>query len=296
MKVKINSYGFYERVEMPSVTDVEKMYGDQYYQGEAGKTSYSAQYSDQEKRGFLRNAMKKDLILKHFLQEERKKNILDIGCGEGYVLKYFYEKGWDVTGIDLSEYGIMTHNSDMREFLQQGDCNEILEKMAEQEQKFDVVNSDLFLEACVEPVRTLMNIKSIIKAGTGIVLIRVGNYLSPLHKELLRRRILQEDMWFDRVGNYSYFGKDSLEKLLREIGFESIGWYGDTFVDFNLLNPRTYYYGNSAEEVGKTCYKAMLDIEDIIESESLEKMVELEKVMGDLGLGRHITCVCKRTS
>lgn len=291
MKVKKNQYGYYERLDVFDENNFNKMYVEEFYQGKVGTTSYKQEYTEQELRSFERNAAKKELIINKLLNTTERKSLLDIGCGEGYVLDYFYKRGWDITGIDLSEYGLLTHNPHIRNFLLQGDCDEWLEDLAKQDVKYNVVNCDLYIECNTNPIKALKNIKSVIKPNSGIAIIRVGNYLSPLHKQLLKQEILHEETWFDRIGNLSYFSKESLENVLGKLGYECIEWYGDTFVDFNLINPIANYY--DVEGIGKTCYKAMLDIEDIMESVSLEKMVELEKIMGDMGFGRHITCVCK---
>jgi len=287
----MHPYG-YRQAESICSADEMQMYEKKFYQGEAGSTSYSEKYSEQELRSFARNAAKKELIIHSFLPAGRK-SILDLGCGEGFLLKFFHEKGWEIAGIDLSEYGILNHNPDLRDFLWKGDCETILEEMIKKQMRYDVVNADLFLEGYPKDVHVLLNrIKNVICGEhNGIAVFRVGNYASPLHNELLRRGVLTEESWFHRVGNYAYFGKETFEKLLSGCGYECLEWYGDTFVDFNLMNPIANYY--DVEGIGKACYKAMLDIEDIMEDVSLEKMVELEKVMGDMGFGRHITCVCR---
>lgn len=290
-KIRLNNYGYYERSIMPSTESISEMYENQFYQGEAESKTYYQEYSEQEMRSFVRNAAKKELMIRPHLKEHGTKKILDVGCGEGYILDYFYKKGWSVTGIDLSEYGILNHNPHLREFLEKGDCNQILEEMKENQELFDVVNADLFIECCADPVTTLKQLREVIKPDSGLAIIRVANCLSPLHKELLARGVLQENTWFDRTGNYAYFGKETLGHFLEKMGFACLEWYGDTFVDFNLINPVANYY--DVDGVGKADYKAMLDIEDIMEDVSLEKMVELEKVMGDMGMGRHITCICR---
>lgn len=292
MALKLNRFGYYERIEENIA--VGEMYENQFYQGKLEiETSYSEAYSDQEKRFFERNAAKKEIIINRFMSTEKKKSMLDLGCGEGYVLNYFMKRRWNVTGIDLSDYGLNKNNPHLKEFVKKGDCMQIIEEMSNRNIKFDVINTDLFIECFSDPSKLpelLDNIKKIV-LSEGLLFIRVGNYFSPLHKELMKRGILKQDTWCDRLGNTVYFGKDTLKNFLTEMGYDCLEWYGDSFLDFNLINPIANYY--NVEGVGKACYQAMLDIEDIIAEESLEKMVEMEKIMGSMGFGRHITCVCK---
>lgn len=292
MAVKWNQFGYYERIE--DDFDIEEMYENQFYQEETGKqTSYFKSYSEQEKRYFKRNGAKKEMILKKIMSLEKKRSMLDLGCGEGFVMDYFFENGWDVTGIDLSDYGLTMHNPHLKQFIKKGNCMALVEEMINQNIEFDFINSDLFMECLSNSsmLHVLLNNLKELFSPEGVLFIRVGNYFSPLHKELMKRGILEQDTWCDRMGNTAYFGKDTLKHFLEEIGYECLEWYGDSFLDFNLINPAANYY--KVEGAGKACYQAMLDIEDLIAEESLEKMVEMEKIMGSMGFGRHITCVCK---
>ena len=59
---------------------------------------YNKNYLDKES-SFSKFIYKR---LKHF----NLKNIIDVGCGNGRDSLYFYKKGFDVTGIDLSDIAI----------------------------------------------------------------------------------------------------------------------------------------------------------------------------------------------
>ena len=285
-KVQLTKYGYYEIKNKPTNKELENILANHYYQGNV-ENSYEKTYSDKEILSFERHARKKEFIIRCY--NKNAKSILDIGCGEGFLLKYFHENDWEVCGIDFSEYGVKVHNPEMLSFLRKGDCLDILESFYKEGKRFDVVNMDMSLEYNLEPEK-ILNISHKILNEKGILIVRVSNCLSPLHRELLSRGILKEETWFDKSMNLHYFGKDELIRLLADCQYECLATYGDAFMDFDLLNPLTNYY--DLEYAGRTCYMAMLDAEEIIENVSLEKMVELEKVLGDMGFGRHITCVC----
>ncbi len=116
--LKENEYGFLELYPYPSSNDLKKYYEDKYYQ--EGEGTYSNDYTLEEKE-YLNNRIKeKEYILKQYLEIETG-TLLDIGCGEGWVLSYFYRKGWSVEGFDFSKYGIEQHNKMMLKYFCQGD-------------------------------------------------------------------------------------------------------------------------------------------------------------------------------
>ena len=52
--------------------------------------------------------------------------ILDIGCGEGFVLKFFKDHAWEIVGVDFSTHGIRANNPELESFIMQGDVYELL--------------------------------------------------------------------------------------------------------------------------------------------------------------------------
>ena len=42
-------------------------------------------------------------IFKDFVKALPGKKVLDLGCGPGFVEKYFSDKGYDITGVDIAE-------------------------------------------------------------------------------------------------------------------------------------------------------------------------------------------------
>ena len=43
------------------------------------------------------------LIMKPYLADMKSKRVLDIGCGLGDWVMYLHDKGFDITGLDISQ-------------------------------------------------------------------------------------------------------------------------------------------------------------------------------------------------
>lgn len=117
--------------------------------------------------------------------------------------------------------------------------------------------------------------------------INVSNNYSMLQLKLLRDKKIEKDYWLDIEGHPSYFNPEGLKNLCETVGLERIGVYGESFVDFNLINPDTNYYENPS--VGKNCYKARNYLDNWMMDISIEKTVEINKLLGEMGFGRTTT-------
>lgn len=123
-KVFLNEYGFYELKNKPTLEERKNEFENEYYQ--QSMASYQNEYSEKELKMFHNSIKRKEMLINNSLEKagniknEKDRRILDVGCGEGFVLNYFYNNGWDVTGIDFSSYGIEHNNPDMNEYL--GNC------------------------------------------------------------------------------------------------------------------------------------------------------------------------------
>lgn len=76
----------------------------------------------------------------HSILYYNPKRILDVGCGMGYLVKYIYDRGYNIWGIDSAE--IIRKISVIPERTLVGDCKDI----PFGKKNFDVVVSSDFLE------------------------------------------------------------------------------------------------------------------------------------------------------
>jgi SAM-dependent methyltransferase len=153
---------------------------------------------------------------------EKKKSILDVGCGFGYFLELAKEKGWHTTGVEIA--GCAVQKAKERRVID-SIFHGSLREARYPDNSFDAVTLWDVLFMIDEPFEDLMQCYRILKNG-GIIGIRLRNVLfqkmlyrcfSPF-KNLASRIGLKQPYVF-----HSYcFSPDSIYMLLSRIGFTNI--------------------------------------------------------------------------
>lgn len=282
-KVKKTEYG-YELIVKPSAAVQKSDFEDNYYQ--QCNNNYEAEYTDMEIQYFFNKIGQKECAFQRvWKQKEGKRRLLDIGCGEGFLLSYFQEKGYEVTGIDFSSYGITKHNPKVLPCFIQGDCYEVLELLAEKGQVFDVVNMDGVLDMVQDAEKLLELVKKVLDAG-GIFACKVGNNYSALQMHLLSDGTLKEEYWLDEKGHPRYFDKEGFLALMHDHGYQCEDLYSEGLAEAFLFNELTNYYENS--EIGKACYRAKIRFENMMHQISAEQTNEVMRQFAKMGIGREL--------
>lgn len=100
-----------------------------------------------------------------WLHSSLRGRVLDVGCGNGAILKKLKDLGWQVEGTEtdssvvqrLAEDSILVHHG-------------ILEELPIQPASFDVITMKHVLEHLPDPLQTFMKAKKILKPGGRLVL------------------------------------------------------------------------------------------------------------------------------
>lgn len=288
-KVFLNKYGYYELKNKPVYEERKNEFENDYFQN--SMSSYEQQYDSDEITYFQNKLQQKKWIIEKNLFKSGCKSLIDVGCGEGFALDYFEKSGYNVTGLDFSQYGIQKHNPHMKPKVIFGDCYESIQELSNQNRKFDIINIDSVLDMVLDPELLIELCKSILH-DEGIMVIKVANNYSDLQLHLISEGKLEKDYWLDESGHPSYFNKEGLINLFKEHKCECIDFYGESFIDLNLLNENTNYYANRT--VGKSCYKAKVELENLLHEKSIEKTMNVYKLLGEMGFGREIIGVFKK--
>ena len=109
--------------------------------------------------------------LSRYVNQIRKPKVLDVGCGNGLLLKKFIEQGWEAYGVDPSpwsrriaeQYGFQLYT-------------EFLEKNRIPENFFDAVTSTSTLEHIPNPIPHIRAILRVLKAGGVAYFAGMPNY------------------------------------------------------------------------------------------------------------------------
>jgi ubiquinone/menaquinone biosynthesis C-methylase UbiE len=127
-------------------------------------------------RGTMYDRFEKQAIDKLLADIAKHSRLLEIGCGTGHWSKYFSDKSFDVTGIDISAKLIsiarQKHIPNSRFEIADG------RNLPFEDETFDVAAAITVLEFASEPERVVSEMVRCVKKSNGILIIGVLNALS----------------------------------------------------------------------------------------------------------------------
>ncbi len=264
--------GFKHLDPMPSKEEIKEFYGGKYYQEKIPKL---LDPEKEEKELQWSNLWYRDRLLtlnKHI--GNVPKRLLDVGCGNGFFLKFMNENGWESLGIEpslkASEYacslGLKVFNTTLEEFVRNKWFN-----------YFDAINLKCVLEHVPNPIEILEICKSLLK-DSGIICIEVPNDFNILQLQV--HKLGKPQWWVAIPDHINYFDFHSLEKLLESLGFEIVLRATDFPMELFLLMGEVYI-GN--DEVGSKCHQKRMKFELSLPDE-LRRDIYIS--LAKLGIGR----------
>ncbi len=281
-----NKYGFREIENKPSQNELSEYYAKKYYSDDKQFNNYQKNYSEAEKSFFSNRVKRKVALLeKHFGTDLKSKSILDVGCGEGWILNYFHEEGINVQGLEFSRMAASQVNPHVAELVQEGDVFENIENLASKGDRFDVIILDNVLEHVIDPEYFVNAFKKILNPK-GVLIVEVPNDFSVLQKHLMDTGRIDREFWVAYPDHLSYFNFEGLKALFEQNDWSTIEITCDFPIDMNLLNENTNYVMDKTK--GKSVHFARIEWENLLDSISIENANELFAVYAKMGLGRNL--------
>jgi SAM-dependent methyltransferase len=143
-----------------------------------------------------------------YLAVPEKGRMLDVGCGDGSVLKLAQELGWNAEGVDFDPQAV--------DAARRKGLSVRLGGLAEQrypDESFDLVPMSHVIEHVHDPLATLREVRRVLRAG-GTLVITTPNAASWGH-----RRFGRHWVHLDPPRHLKIFDADSLAALARRAGF-----------------------------------------------------------------------------
>tara|TARA_B100001250_G_scaffold414603_1_gene454452 strand:+ start:13548 stop:14423 length:876 start_codon:yes stop_codon:yes gene_type:complete len=283
-RLKKNKLGFYELVDKPSNQVLSNYYKNKYYQQKKGLYDY--QYKDSEINYKILRLNIQFEIISNIISKNDKKSLLDIGCGEGFTLNYFFNNGWDVSGIDFSSYGAEIHNPTLVKFISVGDLYDNLEIIENKNLCYDLIFLTNVLEHVQKPVNLMKRINKITKKG-GMLVLTVPNDASDLQEYCLEHKMIKDRFWITPPDHLSYFDYKSIKNVAHHTGWECSKIISEFPIDLYLLNPASNYI--MKKNNGKKAHFARIHSEIILSKQKITDVIEFYSSMAKVGLGRDLT-------
>lgn len=286
-KLVKNSLDFLEIHPKPSQEELNEYYEKAYYQ-DVTSTTYQNVYSEEEMNYINGKINQKAAIVDSYIKGKGK--LLDVGCGEGFVMNFFARKGWDVLGFDFSDFGLMRFNSHLSNNFIKGDVYSLLEQEIKSGNKYELIWLGNVLEHVLDPVDLMKQLRGLL-ADNGLLVITVPNDGSEYQKLLIEKSYVSRNWWVAIPDHISYFDYNGLLNISEHTGYSCYKLIADMPIDFFLLHPGSNYVENP--KLGKDAHKARVTFENFISQKPVENINEFYESLAKLGLGRALTIFLK---
>lgn len=283
-RLRRHSLGFLEVVDRPTSEALAAYYADAYYQTERG--SFRNRYGLEELHAIGLRITQRAARAQALLGHTKTGRILDVGCGEGFVLADFARRGWQVSGIDFSVAGVRAMNPDMVDCVEQGDLFELIGTRVASGQTHDLVWLGNVLEHVLDPIGLLESLKSLVAPG-GLLVATVPNDGSAYHEALLESGSIDRRFWIAIPDHLSYFTAESLRATATATGWDTLDILGDFPIDLFLSHPGSNYVIDS--KLGRDAHAARLQLEALIGATGPDAANCFYSALAGVGLGRNLT-------
>jgi len=289
-KKKQKEGGYYSADPLPLEEELQKFYAENYYQSPKS-SSYRSEYNEKQ----IKYKQFKCNVLIHALETScnlSQKTFLDIGSGEGFLLNAADEKGFDVTGLDFSAFGIEKFFPNLISQHIAGDIYKNLDKLITQGKMFARCAAINVLEHVLDPELFLFSIKQVMEPE-GVIAITVPNDFSDLQNLAFQNRMIDNEFWFVPPHHLHYFNTDTLPRFIKKNGFKIVDAFTDFPIDLYLLHKGSNYIKDKS--CGFDANNARIDHDLMIyEKHGINNYINYYRAMFNVGIGRNITIIARQ--
>ncbi len=270
-------------VPIPSNNDLNFFYKKKFYQQERKKNYFAIQNKQINwwNRIFLERLKKFEDIL------GKTGNVLDIGCGPGFFLRFAKKRGWKVSGIDSSLKAVNYAKKKLK--LRNITVNDYTELNSTKKNSYDVIYSNGVLEHIDDPLNFIKISHRLLKKK-GLLFLSVANDFN-FFQFLSMKKILRP-WWILPPEHINYFRINDIKKIFNKKYFKIKNLTTSFPIEIFLLMGQNYIRNN---KVGKLSHSQRVAFEDIFEKLGMLNFKNrLYKKFSDIGVGRAIEIIVQK--
>ena len=215
---------------MPSEEEIRLMYSSEYF---------SSWGEDRELEKTKKRDFEEYVKLVENYVEVGEKTLLDLGAAQGFLLEVAEQRGWMVTGVEMSKE-VKPYNEEIRKKIIYGDFLNI----DFSKNKFTAVTSISVFEHIREPIRFTEKVRNILKPG-GIWLILVPNVGS------FQRKVLGKKWPHFNNEHLFYYNRDFFRYMAEKYDFELV------LEKIPLTNYTLFYLFNQIKKNSRSIFPSL---------------------------------------
>jgi 2-polyprenyl-3-methyl-5-hydroxy-6-metoxy-1,4-benzoquinol methylase len=277
IKLKQHADGYYEVDPKPTQTELEEYYSEKYFN--QGQGLYKKEYNllelnhhKNDSQQIYNTCQKLGLI---------PNNLLDYGCGQGYLSKWFFDLGINPTLTDFNVNELTRHNPKLLNHFMSFD--NLVEK------KYDLITCINILEHVINPDALIHDLKSFMD-DKSILVIRVPNDFSSFQEYLLNADLARKT-WIAPPDHLNYFNSNSLKIFLERHNFEIVSLQADFPIELFLTNKLTNYHFDKT--LGKFAHESRMIITDYLTNKNIDALIRMQEIQAELDYGRDLVAYVK---
>lgn len=208
--VRCASCGLVRVREMPTPDTVQKIYDENYYRNANSHVMGYENY-EADMPNILKTARRRLRLIERYRSAPGR--LLDVGCALGFFLEAARQKGWDVTGIDISACAVAAAKKRLGSNVF---CGQI-QQMRFAEASFDVVTMWDVIEHTANPLQQLLECHRVLQDDGLLVLCTpdIGSRVAQVTGERWMGFKLADEHLY-------YFSRDTAQRMLNQAGFETL--------------------------------------------------------------------------
>ena len=234
---------------LPDMASMRALYSSERYYSTDNISQYG--YDDYVRNKHLTvnlfNRRLDDILL---YTDGQRGRLLDVGCATGVLLELARLRGWEVHGVDVSEYATGIARDYYNLDVVTGD----LAEAAYLDGYFDVVVMDDVIEHVADPAALVVEAHRVLKPG-GLLTINTPNRAGIWHRLMGKR-------WFHykQTEHTYFFSPRVITRLLEERGFQVLDAHPSSkIIDLSYAFGRLRYYnGGVSSLLQRTVGRLML--------------------------------------